>query len=143
MMNSLRCALILLAGLWLLPPGWAAKPKTAPMASDPEYVAALAAANRFLHAWQVQDHETGVLMLTDAAKRQTSEDHLERFFSPAQSTEEGFEITRGKKLTNGRYAFPVALWQTALGKDRKLHPRYSEIVVVRTGKDEWAIDKLP
>jgi hypothetical protein len=24
-----------------------------------------------------------------------------------------------------------------------VHPRFSQIVVVNTGKDDWAIDKLP
>jgi len=122
-----------------------AKPRSKAPAStvDADYVSALATANRFLHAWQVQDHETGVLLLTDAAKQQTSEDRLDAFFSAGDSIEDGFEISRGKKLQAGRYRFPVALWQSIPGKNRSLHPRFSEIVVVRTGKDDWAIDKLP
>lgn len=132
----------MLLGLLLLLPA-AAKSKGAPTAPDPEYVSALATANRFLHAWQSQDHETGLLMPTDTAKRHTSEDHLDAFFSPGESVAEGFEITRGKKLKAGRYVFPVALWQTGPGKNRKPRPRFSEIIVVRTGKDDWAIDKLP
>ena len=118
------------------------KPKTA-SSVDADYIAALATANRFLHAWQVQDHETGVLLLSDAAKQQTSEDRLDAFFSLGDATEEGFEIARGKKLQSGRYGFPVVLWQTVSGKTSRLHPRFSEIIVVRTGKDDWAIDKLP
>ena len=118
------------------------KPRTA-TSVDADYIPALAAANRFLHAWQVQDHETGVLLLTDAAKQHTSEDRIDAFFSAGYSTDKGFEIGRGKKLQSGRYRFPVALWQTDSGKNRKPHPRFSEIVVVRTGKDDWAIDKLP
>ena len=31
--------------------------------SDPAYSSALAAANRFLHAWQNEDHESGIVML--------------------------------------------------------------------------------
>ena len=120
----------------------AGKPKPA-AAPDADYVAALATANRFLHAWQTQDHEAGLLLLTDAAKKQTSEDRLEMFFSSSGSSREGFEINHGKRLKAGRYQFPVALWQIVPGKDRKPHPHFSEIIVVRTGKDEWAIDKLP
>ena len=85
----------------------------------------------------------GVLMLTDAAKQHLSEDRLEAFFSAEDATAEGFEIVRGKKLQPGRYRFPVTLWQSVSGKNHKPRPRFSEIVVVRTGKDEWAIDKLP
>lgn len=144
MIPSIRTALVLLAGLALAPLTWGSKPKAAnnPVL-DGEYVSALAAANRFLHAWEVQDHETGVLMLTDEAKQHLSEDALDAFFSTAPSVEESFEITRGKKVESGRYVFPVTLWRTPTGKNGKLHPSYSTIVVVRTGKDEWAIDKLP
>ncbi len=119
------------------------KPKSPSNSVDSEYVSALATANRFLHAWQAQDHETGVLLLTDAAKQLTSEDGLDAFFSAGNANEEGFEIARGKKLQAGRYLFPVALWQTIPGKNRKPHAHFSEIIVVRTGKDDWAIDKLP
>ena len=119
------------------------KAKLVRAATDPEYVSALATANRFLHAWQVQDHETGLLLLTDTAKQRTSEDRLESFFSPGDSTEESFEITRGKRLQAGRYLFPIVLWQSIPGKKSKPRSRFSEIVVVRTGKNDWAIDKLP
>jgi len=129
---------LFLASSWAKP-----KQKTVPSVVDAEYVSALATANRFLHAWQVQDHETGVLLMTDAAKQHSSEDRLDAFFSAGDSIEEGFEIAHGKKLQAGRYRFPVALWQTISGKNRKPHPRFSEIIVVRTGKDDWAIDKLP
>src|SRR5438128_11844786 len=49
-------------------------------AIDPSYSSALAAANRFLHAWQTQDHEAGIMMLTDAARQQTSPELLQSFF---------------------------------------------------------------
>ena len=58
----------------------AGKGKTSSHVLSREYVEALAAANRFLHAWQSQDHEGGLLMLTDEAKRRASEDRLQKFF---------------------------------------------------------------
>jgi hypothetical protein len=139
-MNSSKVSVLLLALAMSLPASAKSKAAWTP---DAEYVSALATANRFLHAWQVQDHEAGLLLLTDAAKRQTSEDYLDLFFSSEGSSQEGFEINRGKRLKAGRYEFPVALWHTIPGKNQKPRPRFSEIVVVRTGKDEWAIDKLP
>jgi hypothetical protein len=42
-----------------------AGPKNLTTAPDPDYVLALSAANHFLHAWQANDQETGILMLTD------------------------------------------------------------------------------
>jgi hypothetical protein len=109
---------------------------------DREYVAALACANRFLAAWQTQDHENGIILLTDSAKHQVSEDRLQAFFTPGSSIQQGYEISRGKKLKPGRYSFPVTLFE--IGSDHKwVHPRSSQIVVVNTGKDDWAVDKLP
>jgi hypothetical protein len=110
-------------------------------APDTGYTSALATANRFLQAWQNQDHETGLLMLTDTAKQNSSEDRLEIFFSSGHDA--AYEIARGKKLKAGSYAFPVALFTSVTGAANAARPQKSEIVVVRAGKDEWAIDKLP
>jgi hypothetical protein len=108
--------------------------------SDPAYISALAAANRFLQAWQNQDHETGLLMLTDAAKQLSSEEGLELFFS--SGSDSAYEIARGRKLKAGRYAFPITLFAFHSGNPPD-HPQKSEIVVVQSGRNEWAIDKLP
>ena len=116
-------------------------PPTISTGFDPGYVSALAAANRFLQAWQNQDHETGLLMLTDAAKELRSEDRLELFFSSGSDT--AYEIARGKKLKLGRYAFPITLFSSRSATNKSDRPQKSEIVVVLTGKNEWAIDKLP
>ena len=107
-------------------------------AADPDYTAALATVNRFLHAWQMQDHETGIMMLSDAARQQISTERLEEFFSPNGST--AFEIQHGKRLNAGEYAFPVILFGLAGSHDRAHNCR---IVVIRAGKDDWAVDKLP
>jgi len=109
--------------------------------SDPGYISALAAANRFLQAWQNQDHETGLLMMTDAAKQHSSQERLELFFS--SGSDSAYEIARGRKLKAGCYAFPITLFAFHSGTNESNRPQRSEIVVVRTGKDEWAIDKLP
>jgi hypothetical protein len=108
--------------------------------TDQDYLSALAAANQFLHAWQSQDQETGLVMLSDNAKRGIPEDRLQTFLSPGP--EAAFEIGRGKRLQTRRYAFPVVLF--GVSRDGKtIRPRLSELVVARTGKDDWAIDKLP
>ena len=106
-------------------------------------MSALAAANRFLQAWQNQDHETGLLMLTDAAKQLSSEDRLELFFFSSSGSDSAYEIARGKRLKAGRYAFPITLFAFHSGTNQSDRPQKSEMVVVLTGKNEWAIDKLP
>ena len=105
---------------------------------DADYVSALAAADRFFHAWQNHDQETGLLLMSDTAKRHSSPEHLELFFG---ASEPAYEITRGKKMRGGRYNFAVALFESS--RNRRCSHRFSEIVVVRTGKNDWAIDKLP
>lgn len=105
--------------------------------ADPAYSSALAAANRFLHAWQNQDHETGIIMLTDSARQQTSPELLQAFFSP--SSEAAYEIARGKRMKSGEYVFPAVLF----GASSASRPHYCTIVVIRSGKDDWAVDKLP
>ena len=111
-----------------------------PTPADADYVAALSAANHFLYAWQTQDHEAGLLLLSDGLKRHVSEEQIDAVFSAAPGMQQSYLISAGKKLKTGHYSFPVALLQARMGT---VHRRFSEIVVVRTGKDDWAIDKLP
>ena len=128
--------------LWacLAIPGWAKtrpalKHASAPV--DSEYVSALTTANRFLQAWQNHDQETGLLLLSDAAKQKTSADNLEDFFS---SRLPAYEITRGKRVGDG-YCFSVVLFDG--GEGTHLRHSYSELVVRRAGRNDWAVDTLP
>ncbi len=105
--------------------------------ADPAYSSALAAANRFLHAWQNQDHETGIIMLTDSARQRTSPEMLQTFFSP--SPEAAYEIAHGKRMKTGEYIFPAVLF----GASSASRPHSCTIIVIRSGKDDWAVDKLP
>ena len=110
----------------------------APTAADPSYHSALAAANRFLHAWQTQDHEAGLMMLSDAARQRVSPEKLQEFFSPGP--EAAFEIQHGHRIKGGGYAFPVVLFGVSSPMSR---PRVCSIVLIRAGKDEWVVDRLP
>jgi hypothetical protein len=105
--------------------------------SDPAYVFALAAANRFLHAWQMGDAETGMVLLGDRVRRSQSADKLEQFFTDA--TDRAFEIERGRGH-HGRYNFPVVL-VTSGGSH--VTRRSSEIILIDAGKNDWVVDKLP
>jgi hypothetical protein len=139
-----RCAwgAFLLINLLLLAPAPAAarKHKEAPPPLEPAYVSALATANRFLTAWQNADLETGVLLLTDHAKQQTSELVLKNFFRGTGGR--GFEIIRGRRLRPGRYSFPVVLARANLD-GHEAQRKYSQIILSSAGKDDWAVDRLP
>jgi len=106
--------------------------------ANSEYAAALSTANWFLHAWQNQDQEAGLIVLTDTAKQHNTQEGLETFFAPGKGA--AYEIGHGKKVKAGRYSFPVVLYQTKSGSSAS---RRSQIVVSKSGKDDWAVDKLP
>lgn len=106
--------------------------------ADPTYSSALAAANQFLHAWQTQDRETGIMMLADSARQRVSRDRLEQFFSPTANA--AFEIRRGKRLHSGEYVFPVVLFGLP---DVPSRPHAGRIILTRSGKDDWAVTRLP
>ena len=120
-----------------------ARSKNLNAALDTDYVLALSAANHFLHAWQTNDQETGILMLTNRLKQKTSEDALSSFFSSASNRPQSFEIERGRRLAAGRYKFPVTLFHNPATANRRTSPRTSGLIVVHAGKDDWAIDRLP
>ncbi|MGB6383591.1 MAG: hypothetical protein WBE45_20115 [Terriglobales bacterium] len=105
--------------------------------TDPGYVFALAAASHFLHAWQTGDMENGMVLLSDGIRQTQNADKLEQFFSTG--TERAFEITRGHGHS-GLYSFPVVL-VTLRGS--RVTRKFSEIVLVETGKNDWVVDKLP
>jgi hypothetical protein len=127
-------ALLLPLSLW----AGSHKPRTKPVtAPDPGYVSALAAADRFLHAWQTGDLETGMVLLTDRVRHSQNPDKFEEFFS--SSSGRAFEIARGAG-NRGRYRFPVVLVTT---RGKQMYRRVSGIIVVDTGKNDWAVDKLP
>jgi hypothetical protein len=115
----------------------------ADVAVDRDYVSALAAVDRFLHAWQTDDEEAGILMLTDKLKQRSNEETVREFFS-ADPLRASYEIGRGRKLSSGHYEFPVTLFQSpSQNGPHWMHPQSSALIVVKAGKTDWAIDKLP
>ena len=106
-------------------------------AEDPGYLPALAAADRFLNAWQAGDLETGTILISDHARHSQNLAELERFFSAGASR--AYEIGHGKGR-RGHYTFPVVLISESGGQ---AHRKLSEITLANTGKNDWAVDKLP
>jgi hypothetical protein len=121
-------------------PLWAAT-RTAPSrasAAGADYIRALAAADRFLQAWQGEDVETGTVLLTSHAKNKINHDELDRLFT--NSAPGAYEIEHGKLLRRGCYEFPIVLLS---GSAKKSKRHFASIVVLNTGHNDWAVDKLP
>jgi hypothetical protein len=114
--------------------------KTPASGLDPSYLPALAAADRFLQAWQSGDVENGMALLTGHLKQTSTTEVLDNFFSHPHAA--AYEVVRGKFLKRGRYEFPVVLVEDV---ENHHHPRrrFSSIVIVDTGNNDWAVDKLP
>ena len=112
------------------------------VAFDRDYSSALATADRFLHAWQTQDAESGILLLTDRARQHAEETRVHDFFSAERSG--SFEIGRGRKLAVGRYEFPVTLFASDAARTRDAsRPKTVFLIVVKVNHDDWAVDQLP
>jgi hypothetical protein len=111
--------------------------KTAELAKD--YTSALLVVDHFLQAWQSGDAENGMALLSSRAKKAATTDGIERFFSNPEPS--AYEIGRGKLLKRGRYEFPVVL----VGNVNNHHSRrrFSSIIVLHSGGNDWVVDKLP
>jgi len=118
-----------------------APPPIPPTSINRDYVSALNVANRFLQAWQGEDQEAVLLLLTDPAKHQVSQEKLEKMLASGDAASRAYQITLGKKLSGSRYTFPVTLIEAGPQKTPRVHS--SRLVVIQTGKQEWAVDRLP
>ena len=118
---------------------WAKKHPIAARGTEANYISALNIANRFLEAWRNNDPSAAMPLLTNHAKQQSTEDGIDKLFDGPSTR--AVEITRGKALRAGRYSFPLVLLQTdGSGHTRR---KFGEIVILNTGKNDWAVDKLP
>jgi hypothetical protein len=132
---------LLMACITLPLSAWGAKSRPAP-ALDPSYVAALGVADRFLQDWQSGDIENGMVLLSSHAKESATAEVVKAFFSNPEAL--AYEITRGKSLKRGRYEFAVIFLIGGDGsKTGRARRRFSNIVVVNTGNNDWVVDKLP
>jgi hypothetical protein len=139
--QSLRMACVVAVTLSLSVPGpaWGKKRKAPAQPADANYIAGLATANHFLEAWQGNDQAAAMPLITNRAKQQATEDGLDLLFSGPSSR--AFEIAHGRALRAGRYQFSIVLLQTDdSGHTRR---RIGDLVITNTGKNDWAVDKLP
>lgn len=105
--------------------------------SDPGYVSALLTANRFLHAWQAGDLESGMVLISDGIRHSQNPETFEQLF--AATGDRAYEISTGYGH-RGRYSFPIVLLAP---KGSRITRRSSELTVVDAGKNDWVVDKLP
>lgn len=78
------------------------------------------------------------MMLSDHAREHVSPDQLQQFFSPAANA--AYEIEHGKRRKSDVYEFPVVLFGTANSSKRAY---FGQIRIVRAGKDDWMVERIP
>ena len=77
------------------------------------------------------------MMMSDHARQLVSPEQVQQFFSPDANA--AFEIEHGTRRKSGAYAFPVVLF----GASPAHRVHFGEIVIVRSGKNDWAVERLP
>jgi hypothetical protein len=77
-------------------------------------------------------------MLSDSARQKASPDKLQSFFSPGPDA--AYEIARGKRLRSAAYEFPVILFGASRAPS---HPHACTVIITRSGRNDWVVDKLP
>lgn len=78
-----------------------------------------------------------MVLLDDRVRHSQDPERFEEFFSGAGNR--AFEIAHGTGRRRS-YRFPVVLVTV---RANQLHRKFSEIVLIDTGKNDWAVDKLP
>ena len=113
---------------------------------DTDYVLALSAANTFLSAWQRRDQDVGITMLSPRLLQSRSEADWRMSISGVSDPHhQAYEITSGRRLPDGRFAFAVWLHEHYTGfKDEPSKRREPDtIIVVKVGAEKWRVDKTP
>lgn len=113
---------------------------------DGNYVFALNAVDRFLHAWLMRDYKQGVKCITKKLKERVSKQELKRFFTGTSNPYHvAYEVVGWKYINDDEIRFNVWLYEYIEGESFSpiRHPEPFYIEAVRVGDEKWLIDTLP
>lgn len=114
------------------------------LAVESDYVLALAGANRFFDAWRNRDQEGGLAALSPRLLKTRTEDEWRMAVCGCSNPHhEAYEITNGRRLTDGRYAFDVRLYTHYHNFAYPLETVAMTVKVMRQDSEDWRIDELP
>ena len=110
-----------------------------------DYVLALSAADQFLNAWATRNQDDGMALLSPRLKNKFPEDYFRYYLSGLSNPHhQAFEVGQGKRLTSGKFSFPVMMYLHYTGqKETNEHPKSLTIVMVQAGPENWLVDALP
>jgi hypothetical protein len=134
----------------LAPPGCdspAPKPPARKPATkyDEEYLAALAAANEFCHAWRQGDVAAGRPLLSPRIKRTFPDSRIRDVISGTPNARHvAFEISAGSRGADGSIAFRVRLFHRYTGRaEDRIEGPVQSIVMQPDGAGRWLVDRFP
>ena len=122
-------------------------PENEPATSiDRDYVLALSAANRFLAAWRSRDQDAALPMLSSRLITSKGEKYWrEKISGISNPHHEAYEISGGRRLEDGRFAFHVWLHTHYTGFSlepvRKSKP--GRIILIKVAAEQWKVDDVP
>ena len=115
-------------------------------AVDGDYILALTAANEFLDAWRMRDQVKGVALLTPELLAAEGREAWGATISGCSNPHhESYEITGGRRLADGRFAFDIQLYLYYTNfPDVYNSPRVppGTMVLKKVAHEEWRVDGL-
>lgn len=119
----------------------ASKPTTT--RQDEDYIGALAAANELCEAWQRARYSSVIKDLFSKRMREAhSDDALYAAITGPHHA--AYEISEGRLLNDGRYAFKLLLFLVYPGQmGNRIEKLPEEIVMARDTSGRWKVDEFP
>ncbi len=122
-------------------------PETQPAETryNDSYIGALAAANGFCHAWLQRDETAGRALLSLRMIRRYPDELLrDAIVGQANPRHAAYEIFKGQRLPDGRYAFDVRLFFRYTGGHADLiESPLTQVVMARDEANAWRVDEFP
>ena len=136
-------ALVLLVVVWAVRDSEIFGPQVTSVVDDP-YIESLSTLNRFLSAWRDGDVGTGSQLLSAGVVSAFGQEQLREYFLLPEGELRGYEVTRGREMSDGRYAFDVRLVIRPEGEGpfSISRPKVSRVVLLHE-EERWLIAELP
>lgn len=113
--------------------------------NDAEYMAALAAANEFCHAWRHRDVGTARSLLSSRVRRTFPDSRIRDIVSGSPNSHHvAFEISGGSRAADGSFTFRVRLFYRYTGRaEDRIEGPVESIVMRRDEAGKWLVDRFP
>jgi len=116
------------------------------MQVDTDYVLALSAANKFFGAWRARDPGKGIALLSPKLFQSQPKDvWFQAIVGCSNPHHAAYEISNGRRLPDGRFAFDVRLFEhyTGFPVERDDVGSLETVTLVKVAEEDWRVDAMP